>query len=73
MVLGAVVVQDHRCKQAHGLPVLIRGDRNSFRRGQPKLRQRWPPTASSYWIAIHLPIISWICPDMYLSALFSLV
>jgi hypothetical protein len=42
-----VVVQDHRGEQVHGLPVLTRGDRDSLRRGQPRLRQRWPPTALS--------------------------
>lgn len=70
-VLRAVVVQNHRGEQVHGLPVLVRRDRDRFRCGQPKLRQRWPPTASLYEIAIHLPIIYLVYPDMHLSALFS--
>jgi hypothetical protein len=38
-----VIAQDHRGEHVYGLPVLVGGDRDSLRCGQPRLRQPWPP------------------------------
>jgi hypothetical protein len=57
-VLSVVVPQDHRGEQIDGLPVLIRGDRDSLRRGQPLRGQLWPTSAASHGFAHHASTVS---------------
>jgi hypothetical protein len=39
-----------------------RSDRDSHRRGQPQLRQRWPPTTTPYRFAVHGSTLQDIAP-----------
>jgi hypothetical protein len=68
-VPGVVIAQDHRGEHVYGLPVLVGGDRDSLRCGQPRLRQPWPPTTSLYWFAVHMSTVPRSGADVTVSIL----